>query len=224
MRSLLLFLASAALLVASPALAQHAPPREQGPAAAPAPRRVAQLVEQMRGGGLVLVIRHERTEVPSRDDDYTRPAHDCTAQRNLSIAGLASARETGVSIRALGIPIDAVFSSPMCRGTETARMMFGDHRVEPRLIHHDPSVPNGLDVATGLFREVLGELRLGAGNTVLISHSGNISRATGLRLVEGEIGVLRIGADGQVEILGQVHGSELGFPARAVLAEAEGHR
>jgi hypothetical protein len=42
--------------------------------------------------------------------------------------------------------------------------------------------------------------------------------------VEGEIGVLRIGADGQVEVLGQVHGSELGFPARAVLAEAAGHR
>lgn len=224
MRFLFVVLLAATLLVASPAAAQHDPSHQPGAAAPvahmPAPGRVTLLIDQMRAGGLVLVIRHERTEVPSREDDYTRPAHDCTAQRNLSLAGLAGARETGVALRALGIPIDTVISGPMCRTTETARMMFGDYRLEPRLIHPNPGVPGGrgIDGAGEEFLEVLGELAIGQGNTVLVSHGGNIFKATGLRLAEGEIGVLRVGPDGALEVLGQVFGSDLGAQARAALA------
>lgn len=213
MRALALFTLGLALFATGPSIAQHAAP------GAPPPGRVAQIVEQLRGGGHVLVIRHERTEVPSRDDDYSRPAHDCSVQRNLSVAGLASARETGVSIRALGIPIDRVITSPMCRGTDTARMMFGnEYQLDPRLMHHNPALTDGLARATESFREVLREIGGSADNIVLISHAGNISTATGLRLVEGEIGVLKVDAEGQVTTVGQVHGSELGFPARAALA------
>jgi len=227
MRLLFLGLLAATFLVASPAAAQHDPSHQPGSAAPvvhmPMPGRVALLIEQMQAGGLVLVIRHERTEVPAREDDYTRPAHDCTAQRNLSLAGLAGAGETGVALRALDIPIDAVISSPMCRTTETARMMFGNYRIEPRLIHPNPGVPGGrgVDGAGEELLQILGEIVIGRGNTVLVSHGGNIFRATGLRLAEGEIGILRVSPDGEVEVLGQVLGSDLGPHARVALARSE---
>jgi broad specificity phosphatase PhoE len=226
MRCLFFSLVAAALLTAGSTEAQHTMPQDLA-AVAPtpdpaAPGRVAQLIDQMRAGGLVLVIRHERTEVPSRDDDYTRPAHDCTAQRNLSLAGLAGAQETGVALRALGVPIGAVISSPMCRTTETARMMFGGYRVDPRLIHPNADVPGGrgIEPAGEEFLQILRETVSGSGNTVVISHGGNIFKATGLHLAEGEIGVLRLGPARAVEVLGQVVGSDLGGHARVALVNA----
>lgn len=188
--------------------------------ASPTTGSTAQLIEQMRAGGVVLVIRHERTEVPSREDDYTRPATDCTAQRNLSLAGLAGAQETGFALRALNISVTSVISSPMCRTTETARFMFGDHTTDPRLIHPNPGVTGGRDVEgageelAAILREQIGR----GGNTAIVSHAGNIFRATGLRLAEGEIGIVRVHTDGSIESLGQAVGSALGAQARVALS------
>ena len=224
MRSLLVGLVAVACLAFSPAAAQPtaAPPHGTSTQALGANPQgsVGQVIEGMRAGGLVLVIRHERTEVPSRDDDYTRPANDCAAQRNLSVAGVAGAQETGVALRALSIPVTVVLSSPMCRTTETARFMFGEYRIDPRLIHPNPDVPGGRDVtrAGEELIEILRELPRGDGNTAIVSHGGNIARATGLRLAEGEIGVVRIGADGRIETVGQLLGSDLGAHARVALA------
>lgn len=223
MRSLLSSLVAVACLAFSPASAQPAavPPQASTiqPHGANTRAPVGRVIEQMRAGGLVLVIRHERTEVPSRDDDYTRPASDCTAQRNLSVAGIAGAGETGVALRALAVPVGVVISSPMCRTMETARFMFGDYRIDPRLIHPNPEVPGGRDVtrAGEELVDILRELPGVGGNAVIVSHGGNIARATGLRLAEGEIGVVRMGADGRIETVGQVFGSDLGAHARVAL-------
>lgn len=226
MRSLCSLLIAVALVSASPVAAQqasspgHGPDRQaHGPTAQ---GRVGQLIEQMRMGGLVLVIRHERTEVPSREDDYTRPASDCAAQRNLSVAGGAGAQETGVALRALAVRVGSVIASPMCRAMETARFMFGEYGIDSRLIHPNPDVPGGRDVnrAGEELVEILRALPEGAENTAIVTHGGNIVRATGLRLAEGEIGIVRVGADGAIEPVGQVVGSDLGAHARVALARS----
>ncbi|MBX9708681.1 MAG: hypothetical protein K2X61_12190 [Caulobacteraceae bacterium] len=206
-----------------PSWAQTVPPVAHAAnqsAATPGANATAQLIEQMRSGGVVLVVRHERTEVPSRDDDYTQPATDCAAQRNLSVAGIAGAQETGFALRALGIETSDVISSPMCRTTETARFMFGDYTVDPRLIHPNLEVEGGRDViaAGEEFATILRGLAGRQANTALVSHAGNIFRATGLRLAEGEIGVVRVTSDGAIEPLGQVVGSAVGGQARIALA------
>jgi broad specificity phosphatase PhoE len=219
---------TALALSSLPADAQTAPPpvghTTSQVHAAPALGSTAQLIEQMNAGGVVLVIRHERTEVPSREDDYTRPATDCTAQRNLSLAGLAGAQETGFALRSLSISVASVISSPMCRTTETARFMFGEYTTDPRLIHPNPGVEGGRDVE-GAGQELATVLREQAGrggNTAIVSHAGNIFRATGLRLAEGEIGIVRVRSDGSIEPLGQVVGSALGAQARIALSAGPG--
>ena len=213
-----------------------------GPAAAyaqtPAPNPATPLytsfegIEKLQEGGLVMIIRHERTEMPSRADDYTKPANECRAQRNLSVAGVVAASENGRLMRAAGIPVSRVISSPMCRATETARYMFGvDYTTDARLMHHDPGEDSSrpLDLAARETAELVSELAplSGEGNIALISHGGNIFMSTGLRLSEGEVGILRVDENGKATAISQFSGSTLGFYVRmkqqeAANAEVEG--
>lgn len=191
------------------------------------PVKLDALIEKLKAGGLVLLIRHERTEVPSRGDDYSRPADDCRAQRNLSLSGGAGAQETGFVLRALEIPVGRVISSPMCRSAETARFMFGvDYETDARLMHHNPGRDSDrtLDQAASEVREVLKGIAPGmeGTNIAIISHGGNIVKVAGLRLSEGEIGVLKLDQAGAVKAVGQFMGSDLSPYARRKIAEENG--
>lgn len=175
----------------------------------------------LRAGGLVIIMRHERTEVPSRGDDYSRPANDCNAQRNLSVAGIAGAAETGVAIRALEWPIGQVLSSEMCRATETARFIFNRYTVEPRLMHHDNNAARTVIVSGAEMNAVLASLPRATDNTVFVSHIGNIFFAMGLTLSEGEMGVLQRQEDGSYVILGTIDPGYIGALARQALMRRE---
>jgi broad specificity phosphatase PhoE len=216
-----------AALPAGTALAQHAGHAGQGqggmgqggqgPLAAVPLDDFKVLIDALRQGGLVMLIRHERTELPSREDDYSRPAEDCRAQRNLSVAGTAGAVESGVVLRALDIPVGRVISSPMCRTIETARGMFGvGYQTDPRLLHQDPQGTRNLDVASAEMRDLLRDLAPGmpGTNIAVIGHGGMIHQVSGVRLSEGEVAVVRLGADGSVTPLGQFLPSDLNPFAR----------
>lgn len=222
--------AGLALALSAPLLAQSA--QAPAPPAAERPQPVAtlenramstkDLSDQLRAGGLVILMRHERTNVPSRGDDYDRPANACSAQRNLSPAGVAGAAETGVAIRALGWPIGRVLSSEMCRATETARFMFDRYEIEPRLMHHDNTAERTVTVSGQELNALLADIPRGAkDNTVMVSHIGNIYFATGQRLSEGEFAVLQRQEDGQYVILGTFDPGYIGAHARQAQYEAE---
>lgn len=219
-----------ALALAAPLLAQSA--QSPAPPATEGPQPVAmlenrsmstkELSDQLRAGGLVILMRHERTNVPSRGDDYTRPANDCNAQRNLSPAGVAGAAETGAAIGVIGWPIGRVLSSEMCRATETARFMFGRYEIEPRLMHHDNTPERTVTVAGQELNALLADIpRGGTENTVMVSHIGNIYFATGTRLSEGEFAVLQRQEDGHYVILGTFDPGYIGAHARQVQYDEE---
>lgn len=214
-----IFLATAALCFSSTQsiAAQESPSK---------PMSSFQLAEALKEGGLVLYIRHERTEVPSRADDYTRPPNECRAQRNLSVSGVAAAYETGTVLRTVGVPIARVITSPMCRAAETARYMFGvDYELDNRLMHHDPNENSqrGMAIAVEEAKALIGELGPIAegSNIVLVGHGGTIRNVTGLSLTEGEIAVLQVSEAGEIIALGQLTGSALGFYARWQSSKAE---
>jgi phosphohistidine phosphatase SixA len=175
------------------------------------------LVPLLQKGGYILLIRHERTEVPARADDYSKPASDCMAQRNLSVAGYAGSQETGKALMALEIPVGTVLASPMCRGMDTARFMFGRAKPDDRLMHHDPAGSRTLQVAAADLKALIATLQPGASNIALVSHVANIWQAYGLSLAEGEIAVMQKQADGTVRIVGQAMGSDFGPYARIKL-------
>ena len=212
---LVLSVVLAFLIAANPSLADPQQPK---------PLRQGELTQLLKKGGHVLIIRHERTEVPSREDDYSRPSDDCRAQRNLSIAGLAGAQETGVVLDAVGIPVERVISSPMCRRDETARLKYGvEYEIDSRLLHYDPKGERNMDIAEFEMRDLLADLAPGIpdANIALIGHSATIRRVSGLWLSEGEIGVLKLNEQGEIAALGQFMGSDLAPLARLNLSSRE---
>jgi phosphohistidine phosphatase SixA len=165
---------------------------------APPPQQPS-IVEALREGGLVLVIRHAKTDAEINQQELLR---SCAFQRNLSEAGREQAREIGEAIRALRIPIGDVRSSPMCRTRDTARLAFG--RVTPDRDLLSPGVigTEAADERRTQRLSVMVQNPPPAGeNTVLVTHTGNIGAALGEETVQ-EGDMLVYGGGG--ELVGRV--------------------
>jgi phosphohistidine phosphatase SixA len=85
-------------------------------------RAQSDLVAALRGGGYVIVMRHAHSpaEPPAAghaDVDNT------TGERQLDEAGKEQAQAIGRRLKARGIPIGPVYSSPTFRALQTARLM-----------------------------------------------------------------------------------------------------
>jgi len=80
-----------------------------------------ELVQQMRAGEAVLMIRHALAPGIGDPDDFK--LDDCSTQRNLNEQGRAQAKAIGEWLRARGIQNVKLYSSQWCRCLETARLM-----------------------------------------------------------------------------------------------------
>jgi len=104
---------------------QGVPPPAPGRSALPAkPMPGTQLLSELRKGGYVVYFRHTSTDF-SRDDVRSKSDDDCDNQRPLTDKGRGEARQIGVALRELKIPVGQVLASPRCRTLETAMLAFG---------------------------------------------------------------------------------------------------
>jgi phosphohistidine phosphatase SixA len=148
----------------------------------------AALAKALKQGGVVLVMRHAKTE---NTTDRVETIGDCTTQRNLSEEGREQARQIGRDIKALGVPVDKVLASPLCRAKDTADLAFG---------HSTPlmALLSAGEEATPADERRIRKLRAmtsaPAGSaTVLVTHTGNIGGAFDQSVGEGDMLVLRDG-------------------------------
>jgi virginiamycin B lyase len=162
------------------------------------------LVEQLKRGGLVLVLRHAATDQAKQDEDPVDLA-DCRTQRNLSAAGRAQARAIAGGVERLGLRIGTVLTSRFCRTRETARLAFGRGKVEPALLNtitaaHDEAWRRQIRAA----RRLIGTRPAAGTLTVLVTHGVVVSDATGLTLEEGETLVFRPLGNSGFRLLGRI--------------------
>ena len=108
----------------------QAQPASPAPAAGSAEQD--RLVQALRSGGLVVLIRHSAT-LPGVSDPPGFRMDDCPTQRNLSDAGRAQARRIGQWFRQHGIEPTVIRASPWCRTRETAMLAFGRSEDWPAL-------------------------------------------------------------------------------------------
>lgn len=159
------------------------------------------LIEELRRGGLVLLFRHDRTEVTGLWDYEPYEAGRCDRERRLSEAGEASARAIGRALRQMAVPITRVIASTYCRAIKSAAYMFGGaHETVPDLIGPDG---RGRDLAR-VRREVSELIRREAqpkGVLVLVGHHGTIDAFTTRMLDEGDALVIRPRSRGDHQIL-----------------------
>src|SRR5215211_8168452 len=84
----------------------------------------------LRLGGHVALMRH--ADAPGAGDPPGFKLNDCTTQRNLSDRGRADAKAVGDRLRAEGVRVAKLLSSPWCRCLETAQILnLGAVEIEP---------------------------------------------------------------------------------------------
>jgi phosphohistidine phosphatase SixA len=157
------------------------------------------LVQELREGGHVLVIRHATADAEISRQERLR---SCLLQRNLTEAGREQARAIGEGVRELEIPIGDVRSSPMCRTRDTARLAFGRVTLDQDLVSPGVIGTEADDRRRAeAMRTMVEDLPPAGENTVLVTHTGNIGSALGEETVaEGETLVYGEGA----ELVGRV--------------------
>lgn len=140
----------------------------------------AALLNALRGGGFVLFMRHTQTGTVT----------ETCGPSNLTPAGERDARFVGQSIRELSIRIDTVWTSPICRVADTAKLL-GFNAVQSTPALANRALSPGFDFDTARERLIAVSPAQGM-NTLLVSHiqsGGNIS--TWLMLDFGDIIVFK---------------------------------
>ena len=177
-RSLILLL-TFALLQVSPLQVAGQSPTLSGPA----------LVKALRDGGLILYFRHASTDFGQNDDQMTG-YEDCAKQRNLTDRGRAEAREIGIAVKRLELPIGEVLASPFCRTMETARLIFGTATASAA-VRGGPARPESEERYAALRKLLYTPPRPGT-DLVIVSHGNPFTAVVGPPyLAEGEAAVIR---------------------------------
>jgi phosphohistidine phosphatase SixA len=166
------------------------------------------LVDELRRGGYVIFLRHAHTDPDQADTD---PFHldNTKAQRHLTDVGRREARSLGQAFRALGIPIDRVWSGEFCRTRDTAALLeVAEVTTSPDLTEggHVFSETENRRRAEALRRLLATPPRSGR-NTLIVSHNTNLQEAAGKEfgdLGEGESIVFRPGGRKRFQAVARV--------------------
>lgn len=163
------------------------------------PGRVAadntNVVQAMRAGGFVIVVRHGATFSDQADTDPLN-FDNIAAQRNLNDKGKALARAFGDAIRQAGVPVGKVYTSKYNRAYETA-VIAGFKDIEKTADITEGGLvvsPNENNRRIDAFHKLLGTAPIRGTNTILITHKPNIVDALGkdwFDVKEGEASLFR---------------------------------
>jgi broad specificity phosphatase PhoE len=170
-----LFMAVPAAIVAS----QPAPP--------------ADLLDALKLGGYVIVLRHGATSADAAKDGMSNPGKKSAGERQLSDAGRAQAVAIGEGLRKLGIRVGLVMSSPLQRAVDTATLLgVGEVKINPGLSEAGTAISRGEnDRRADILRKLVGHYS-GPDNFVIVTHRPNLIEAFGSSLAdmrEGEAAV-----------------------------------
>jgi len=151
--------------------------------------------------GHAVLMRH--TNAPGTGDPADFTLGDCSTQRNLDQAGREQARRVGALLREHGVDERPVYTSRWCRCSETAELL-------------DVGPVEPLDGLNSFFGDAYSEeeimtrlrafLRTDALDPapVLVTHQVNITSLTGVFPREGELVVIAVKDDGNVDVVGRI--------------------
>jgi phosphohistidine phosphatase SixA len=181
-KSLAVLSAIITLLFAAPALAQ------------PRPSDV-ELVQLLRAGGNVIVLRHGATHNDQADTDPLN--HDNVAkQRQLNAKGEDAAKAFGEAFRRIGAPVSKAITSQFNRAYQTAKLAgFAEVEKTPDVTEGGLVVsPNENNRRAAAFRKLASTVPPAGSNVVIVSHKPNIIDAFGkdwFEIKEGEATIFK---------------------------------
>jgi phosphohistidine phosphatase SixA len=167
------------------------------------------LVADLRGGGYVIVMRHAHSPAEPPAAGQADPANK-TGERQLDAAGKAQAEAIGRALKALGVPIGPVYSSPTFRALQTARLMgFAKPQALAELGDGGASMAASAagKAGTAWLKAKAGEAPPAGKDALIITHGPNLVLAFGDGLKDmgdGEAAVLRPDGKGGFTLAGRI--------------------
>lgn len=160
------------------------------------------LIDQIKNGGYILMIRHALA--PGTGDPSNFQIGDCSTQRNLDDRGRAQASSIGEWLRSSGIEKARVYSSQWCRCLETAELMnLGPVTPLPAL-NSFYDRPQDREPNLKALRNFLSKQAADSELLILVTHYVTISGITGEAVSSGEGIVLRIKDGGSYDVIGKL--------------------
>ncbi len=168
----------------------------------------AALVDALRHGGYVLVMRHASSPFAAPDKSTANPDNP-KLERQLDEAGRSTARTMGEAIRHLRIPVGDVLSSPTYRALEAVRIAaLGQPKTYAELDEGAQGMQSGADPRKSAWLRAKAAERPRAGsNTFIVTHTPNIVDAFGQdagRIAAGEALVFHPDAKGGTELVARI--------------------
>lgn len=160
------------------------------------------LIEQMKAGGHILMIRHALA--PGSGDPQNFQIGDCSTQRNLDDRGRSQARAIGEWLRSNGIEKARMFSSQWCRCQETANLINLGPVVQLPALNSFYERPQDREPNLKALRIFLAKQTSKGELLILVTHFVTISEITGEAVSSGEGVVLRVKAKGAFEVAGRL--------------------
>lgn len=151
--------------------------------------------------GVVLLMRHALA--PGTGDPVNFTLENCSTQRNLSEAGRDQARRIGAEFKSRNIAVDLVLTSQWCRCRETAVLL--DLGTVEDFVPLNSFFQDRTNATTQTQR-TLDFLMRETGNRrlMLVTHQVNITAISGVFPKSGEVIVIDVPDDGEVDVLGRI--------------------
>jgi phosphohistidine phosphatase SixA len=187
------------------------------PAAIPslAQTSMREVLEDMKKGGYVIVVRHGRTnESADTKDQSPLDLSTCTGQLMLNEIGKRQAQAIGEAFKKAEVPVGQVIASTYCRAMESGRLAFGKAEPSDALLLEafvpapGTPVPPPWPQRVETMKELIATAPATRTNTVLITHFPNVKAALGLQIGFGDAAIVKPDGHGGAAVVARITAKE----------------
>ncbi len=173
------------------------------------------VLEDMKKGSYVIVIRHGRTdESVQTKDESPLDLSNCTGQLMLNDVGKRQAQAIGEAFKKAEVPVGKVIASTYCRAMETGRLAFGKAEPSDALLLEafvpapGTPVPAPWPQRVELMKELVGAAPATGTNTVLITHFPNVKAMLGVQIGFGDAAIVKPDGHGGATVVARITAKE----------------
>jgi phosphohistidine phosphatase SixA len=173
------------------------------------------VLEDMKKGGHVVVVRHGRTnESADTKDASPLDLSNCTGQLALNEVGKKQAQAIGEAFKKAEVPVGKVIASTYCRAMETGRLAFGTAEPSDALLLEafvpapGTPAPPPWPQRVEMMKELVAAAPAAGTNTVLITHFPNVKAMLGVQIGFGDAAIVKPDGHGGVAVVARITAKE----------------
>ena len=163
----------------------------------------AEMIERMKAGGHILMIRHALA--PGTGDPANFRIGDCSTQRNLDNHGRKQAKAIGDWLRSNGITSARVYSSQWCRCLETAKLFEMGSVEELPALNSFYEMTQNREPNLKALRTFIAQQPSDGVLIIMVTHFVTVSAVANEAVSSGEGVLLELNKDAPYEIVGRLN-------------------